>query len=59
MSYAIRVPFDGDWLFVTRPAEFGGEPTLIKYPTIDEATEAAKIWGDFAVVEKILEDMDE
>lgn len=56
MKYAIRVPFDGDWLFVTTPSEFGDEPKLVKYDTLDDAKEAAKIWGEFAVIESIIED---
>ncbi len=48
--WAILVPFDDQWLYVTELTEtMDFNTTVVKtYETKDEATEAAKRWGDAA-----------
>lgn len=53
MPYAIQIPFDGDWLYVTRLTETPGEPVAQTYETREQAETAAQIWGENAVVVEI------
>lgn len=50
MKYAIKVPFDDTWLYVTHgDSKFQIRPVL--YETREEAEEAAKSWKIYEVVE--------
>lgn len=59
MPYAIQVPFDGDWLYVTKSTENPGEVIRVTYKTQEQAQAAAEIWGGKAVVVEIKEEHDE
>ncbi len=51
MKYAIKVPFDNEgYLFVTQPTGNMYEVEVVLYDTREEAVEAAKIWGKFALI---------
>jgi len=51
MKYAIKVPFDNEeYIFVTRPTGNMYEVEPVLYDTRDEAVEASKIWGKFALI---------
>jgi hypothetical protein len=54
MKYAIKVPFDNEgYIFVTRPTGNMYEIEPVLYDTRDEAVEASKIWGKFALIVEI------
>lgn len=51
MKYAIKVPFDNEgYLFVTKPTGNMYEVEVVLHDTREEAAEAAKIWGKFALI---------
>ena len=51
MKYAIKVPFDNEgYLFVTKPSGNMYEVEVVLYDTREEAVEAAKICGKFALI---------
>ena len=54
-QYGIKVPFDGDYLWVTQSAGFDDiKPLLFESP--ESAISAAEIWGPMAKVEQYLVD---
>jgi len=52
MKYAIKIPFDDDWLYVTNN-DVNGIPVTLTYDTIDDAKKAAKLWKESVIVEYI------
>lgn len=48
MKYAVKVPFEEDYLFVTREGPDGVE--IVLYDTREDAEEQAKIWAGKGVV---------
>lgn len=57
--YAIKIPFDGDWLYVTRLTEIPGEVEPQIFNTRAEAETAAQIWGKHALVVELKDTIDE
>jgi hypothetical protein len=60
MKYAIMVPWDNDgYIYVTRSTGemYELEPAL--YDTLEQAQEAASIWGKFARIVEHKEDQNE
>ena len=57
MKYAIMVPWDNDgYIYVTRPTGAMYEVEPILYDTLEQAQEAASIWGKFARIVEYKED---
>lgn len=54
MAYAIQIPFDGDWLYITRVVQ-PHDVEVQTYETREKAEAAAKIWGENAIVVEIKE----
>ena len=50
MKYAIKVPVDDGWLYVTETKE-DGSCDIATYDTFEEAEEYVKLWNSAAVVE--------
>ena len=48
MKYAVKVPFEDDYLFVTREGPEGLE--IVLYDTREQAEQQALIWGGAGVV---------
>ena len=48
MKYAVKIPFEEDYLFVTREGPDGIE--IVLYDTREEAEAQALIWGGAGVV---------
>jgi len=56
MKWAVMVPFDNDYIYVTRPSEVTYELETMLLDTREDAIEAAKIWGKLARVVEYEED---
>lgn len=50
IKFAVMIPFDGDYMYVTRPTGSMYEVEPVLYDTKKEAEEAATIWGAVARV---------
>jgi len=48
MKYAIKVPFDDDYLFVTKEGPQG--PEILYYDLLEDAEKQAQLWGEHATV---------
>lgn len=54
-QYGIKVPFDGDYIWVTQSAGFDDIKPLL-FDSMAAAISAAEIWGPTAKVEQYLVD---
>ena len=52
MKYAIKIPLDDDWLYVTNN-DADNIPVVLTYDTIEDAKKAAKLWKESVIVEYI------
>ena len=50
MKYAIKIPLDDDWLYVTNN-DADNIPVVLTYDTIEDAKKSAKLWKESVIVE--------
>ena len=49
-KFAIKVPFDGGFIFVTQQGKEFGEVFPVTFDSFESAKKASEIWGKLAVV---------
>jgi hypothetical protein len=54
MKYAVKVPFEDEWLFVTREGPDGLE--IVLYETREQAQAQAEIWAGKGIVVEYQDD---
>lgn len=50
MKYAVMVPIDGDYIYVTEIGKNSEDLTPVLHDTRESALESASIWGKFAKI---------